>query len=246
MAVRFVMFRPKTGWDEIFYLPLPGKVENRNGQWDKNPREVYSCGDGHYHFGLESGRVYHTDEFAEIAYKHQWDIYPVYENLSAAADGELKDAFDGMARALQFQKEENKRGRGNLKAMSLLERNIIALYSTAIAEGVELPPETKRSRWLYFGFGEEYACSLKNGTYLYIQTSSEGGWDYTLYNRAYEELDGGVIESDVSIVEAIAEILSDCGTSIDESMDTEQLRQLTDNAAQCIIESVVRAERRNA
>ena len=56
----------------------------------------------------------------------------------------------------------------------------------------------------------ELAYQIKNGErYFFIQTTS-GGYDYTFYDKEFKELDGGVYEDpDISIQEAIEEILSD-------------------------------------
>ena len=55
---------------------------------------------------------------------------------------------------------------------------------------------------------QEAAYRLENGDYLYIQTS-ETGYDYTLYDPDYKELDGGQLDNpDLSLVEAGKEILA--------------------------------------
>lgn len=64
--------------------------------------------------------------------------------------------------------------------------------------------------------------------YFYIQTTAEGWYDYTFYDREYRELDGGTYENtDISIQEAVEELLAEeqirlenCHvTSWDEFMD---------------------------
>ncbi|EHO82524.1 hypothetical protein HMPREF0984_01776 [Eubacterium sp. 3_1_31] len=55
---------------------------------------------------------------------------------------------------------------------------------------------------------QEAAYRLESGDYLYIQTS-ETGYDYTLYDPDYKELDGGQLDNpDLSLVEAGKEILA--------------------------------------
>ena len=55
---------------------------------------------------------------------------------------------------------------------------------------------------------QEAAYRLKSGDYLYIQTS-ETGYDYTLYDPDYKELDGGQLDNpDLSLAEAGKEILA--------------------------------------
>lgn len=56
----------------------------------------------------------------------------------------------------------------------------------------------------------EIAYQIKNGEqYFFIQTTSEG-YDYTFYDKEFQELDGGVYDDpDISMREAIEEILSD-------------------------------------
>lgn len=64
--------------------------------------------------------------------------------------------------------------------------------------------------------------------YFYIQTTAEGWYDYTFYDKEYRELDGGTYENpDISIQEAVEELLAEerihlenCHvTSWDEFMD---------------------------
>ena len=55
---------------------------------------------------------------------------------------------------------------------------------------------------------QEAAYHLENGDYLYIQTS-ETGYDYTLYDPDYKELDGGQLDNpDLTLAEAGKEILA--------------------------------------
>ena len=55
---------------------------------------------------------------------------------------------------------------------------------------------------------QEAAYRLESGDYLYIQTS-ETGYDYTLYDPDYKELDGGQLDnSDLTLAEAGKEILA--------------------------------------
>ena len=55
---------------------------------------------------------------------------------------------------------------------------------------------------------QEAAYRLESGDYLYIQTS-ETGYDYTLYDPDYKELDGGQLDNpDLTLAEAGKEILS--------------------------------------
>ena len=54
---------------------------------------------------------------------------------------------------------------------------------------------------------QEAAYRLESGDYLYIQTS-ESGYDYTLYDPDYKELDGGQLDNpDLTLAEAGKEIL---------------------------------------
>ena len=53
--------------------------------------------------------------------------------------------------------------------------------------------------------------------YFTIQTSSEGGYDYTFYDGDFMELDGGVYDNpEVSMKEAITDILEDEGLSFSD------------------------------
>lgn len=53
----------------------------------------------------------------------------------------------------------------------------------------------------------EKLFKLKNGKFLFIQESSEGGWDYTIYNSDKSEFDGGIYDDEnISLETAIVEI----------------------------------------
>lgn len=52
--------------------------------------------------------------------------------------------------------------------------------------------------------------------YFYIQTTAEGFYDYTFYDRDYQELDGGVYENeDISVQEAVEELLAEEGIRLE-------------------------------
>ena len=57
-----------------------------------------------------------------------------------------------------------------------------------------------------------------NGNYLHIQESSEGGWDFTLYDVLYDEIDGGINEDDSLTIEEVAKECC-CDFSDDEILD---------------------------
>ena len=70
--------------------------------------------------------------------------------------------------------------------------------------------------------------------YFSIQTVSDG-YDYTIYGKDFREIDGGVYDNpDISIGEAMEEILSDEGISITacKVMDYEELQGKAETAAQ--------------
>lgn len=53
----------------------------------------------------------------------------------------------------------------------------------------------------------EKLFKLKNGKFLFIQDSSLGGWDYTIYNSDKTEFDGGVLDNEnISFEDALIEI----------------------------------------
>ena len=59
-----------------------------------------------------------------------------------------------------------------------------------------------------------YELPLKKG-YFYIQTTAEGFYDYTFYDREFREVDGGSYENtDISIQEAVEELLAEEGISL--------------------------------
>lgn len=70
--------------------------------------------------------------------------------------------------------------------------------------------------------------------YFFIQTASEGGYDYTFYDKNFVELDGGVYDnSDIPIQEAMEEILSDemeIAPSVCEVIDCEAFFENVDRA----------------
>ena len=52
--------------------------------------------------------------------------------------------------------------------------------------------------------------------YFYVQTTAEGLYDYTFYDRDYKELDGGSYENeDISIQEAVEELLAEEGIHLE-------------------------------
>lgn len=70
--------------------------------------------------------------------------------------------------------------------------------------------------------------------YFSIQTVSDG-YDYTIYDSDFREIDGGVYDNpDISIHEAMEDVLSDEGISMDacKVMDYEELQEKTEAVAQ--------------
>jgi antirestriction protein ArdC len=81
---------------------------------------------------------------------------------------------------------------------------------------------------------QEAAYRLENGEYLYIQTC-ESGYDYTLYDNSYRELDGGQLDSpELSMTAARDEILAlhDRTAGVAEAVDVAAFEQARDEAAQ--------------
>ncbi len=70
--------------------------------------------------------------------------------------------------------------------------------------------------------------------YLYIQEYSEGGYDYTFYDKNYKDLDGGVYDDpDISMDDTVAELLkSEYGISADEceAIDPDDLYDRVERA----------------
>ena len=78
-------------------------------------------------------------------------------------------------------------------------------------------------------------------SYLMIQTAEEG-YDYTFFDKNYLELDGGIYDDpDISITEAIDEILQEEGFSTDDAevTDYEALELKTEHAEKENIEQVL-------
>lgn len=78
-----------------------------------------------------------------------------------------------------------------------------------------------------------YKIEPKKG-YLFIQTSSEGGYDYTFYDENYREVDGGIYDNgDLSVGEVIDELISEqYGMTLPEPkvIDCEQFLDTVDRA----------------
>ena len=71
-----------------------------------------------------------------------------------------------------------------------------------------------------------YIISGDSGYFMIHET--DGGYDYTFYNEDYQELDGGIYDDpEVSLAEAVEDILDDAGISIGniEETDYEQVEQ---------------------
>ena len=76
--------------------------------------------------------------------------------------------------------------------------------------------------------------------YLFIQTGTEG-YDYTFYDKEYRELDGGVYDDpDISMREALEEILADEGISLSdcEVIDLQDFQENAEVASMKEIEQV--------
>lgn len=72
------------------------------------------------------------------------------------------------------------------------------------------------------------------GRYFAIQTVSDG-YDYTFYDNQFHEMDGGVYDNpDVTLAEAMEDILEDEGLSVADCkvMDYEELQEKADEAEQ--------------
>ena len=62
---------------------------------------------------------------------------------------------------------------------------------------------------------EELCVKLENGYYFHIQ-SCDDGWDYTLYDATYHEIDGGQLDnSEYTLAEASSEILMEFECSVE-------------------------------
>lgn len=69
----------------------------------------------------------------------------------------------------------------------------------------------------------EVLFKTANG-YLYIQDSSEGGWDYTFYDPDFKDLDGGCLDYTGESIYAVAEeLLRD-----NQNMDIAEAEELED------------------
>ncbi len=70
--------------------------------------------------------------------------------------------------------------------------------------------------------------------YFYIQTTAEGFYDYTFYDRDYQELDGGIYENaDISVQEAVEELLAEEGIRL-ESCHTVSWYEFMDKVAEIV------------
>ena len=88
-----------------------------------------------------------------------------------------------------------------------------------------------------------YILSADKGYFL-IHEMDEG-YDYTFYDQEYQELDGGIYDNlDVSLKEAIEDILNDAGETIENIKETdyEKLEQEIEEAG--LLESVIQESKR--
>ena len=85
-----------------------------------------------------------------------------------------------------------------------------------------------------------YILSADKGYFLIHETDE--GYDYTFYDQEYQELDGGIYDNlDVSLKEAIEDILNDAGETIENIKETdyEKLEQEIEEAADAITEDIL-------
>lgn len=94
---------------------------------------------------------------------------------------------------------------------------------------------------------EQIFSSKQNGWILHIQDSSNGGWDYTLFDASMHEIDGGFLETDnleydtpitLDIVELVMNDVAighpdrDFILSLSWEVDTKITREMIDNYQQ--------------
>lgn len=93
---------------------------------------------------------------------------------------------------------------------------------------------------------DAYILSADKGYFL-IHEMDEG-YDYTFYDQEYQELDGGIYDNlDVSLKEAIEDILNDAGETIENIKETdyEKLEQEIEEAEEAgLLESVIQESKR--
>lgn len=91
-----------------------------------------------------------------------------------------------------------------------------------------------------------YILSADKGYFLIHETDE--GYDYTFYDQEYQELDGGIYDNlDVSLKEAIEDILNDAGETIENIKETdyEKLEQEIEEAEEAgLLESVIQESKR--
>lgn len=91
-----------------------------------------------------------------------------------------------------------------------------------------------------------YILSADKGYFLIHETDE--GYDYTFYDQEYQELDGGIYDNlDVSLKEAIEDILNDTGETIENIKETdyEKLEQEIEEAEEAgLLESVIQESKR--
>ena len=108
------------------------------------------------------------------------------------------------------------------------EGQVIAedLWNGFNPEAVKLIGEYLLNKSLHKKKEVAYVLSEDSGYFMIHETDE--GYDYTFYNEDYQELDGGVYDNpDVSLAEAIEDILNDAGIAIETIEETgyEQLEQ---------------------
>lgn len=107
----------------------------------------------------------------------------------------------------------------------------------ASLSGKWVTPETMQARkeaQEYLDYHDvEIAYQLNSGEYLFIQDYSEGGYEYTFYDKSFHELDGGVLDNpELSMEEAIDELLSEKHMTLSNCkvIEADNFRETADRA----------------
>ena len=123
----------------------------------------------------------------------QPDPDSVFSKLSPEQQQEMTDSVKAMLQTL-IEADLKSTGEVSQGAKEAAQAQGFTIAGDGTLEQAEAP--------------QEAAYRLESGDYLYIQTS-ESGYDYTLYDPDYKELDGGQLDNpDLTLAEAGKEILS--------------------------------------
>ncbi len=92
---------------------------------------------------------------------------------------------------------------------------------------------------------DEVAFTFNNGSSILIQNASDGSYDYTIYDRNYNEIDGGQYNNYSSKLNLAEDIAKDFETSIQDSISPEIIHQKIEENVQVFSKEISLVEAQN-